>query len=1081
MKSILKVSLLLLPLFLLLNCWDETTSTDDKKVEPVTITVTAVKDSLGSIFTTSNDCTATPENAKLLFVKTQDLDYIDSIGALFYTGQSLEIGGKISIACDNLSDSIFKIGSLIFPNTGTYKVFYFAKIIDSTNLIFVDTINFVVGGIAPKITANDTTDTVFTIQELKTLQIQFKALGQYTSSAPYFSSILELPSGAIFDSATGMFSYKPDTSVSKKDSSFVLPTITVTASDNSTPPISNSLSFTIQVTDSTEIIYPDPVIIITAGDSSIAYLDETFIVPSVTAYDSILGNISDSIKLSGVVDSSSLGVYKLIFSVIGASEVTVSETLTVTVVDTIKPVIVIAGNNPLTHYVHTSFIEPTVSATDNNDGDLSAGILKLGSVDTSILGSYKISYDVSDSSGNSQTDTLTINVIDTTAPVITLEGNNPDTVLLGGGAYSDPGATAQDNADGLITFEKFTVTGTVNKDSLGSYTRTYNVSDISGNTATSVTRAVIVIDAPDTTAPIVMINGGDKTDTVWVGAPYTLPIAMASDNKDGMIGNDAITKTPSTAVTTTAGTFKFVYTATDAASNVGADTLTLVVVADTVKPVITILGKNPDTIDVGDTYTLLSAVAIDNKDDTISVTTSGSVNNSVAGTNIITYTATDGAGNIGTELLVVVVEDIAPAITIQPRDTSIDIEKTVTFKVTATGTNLSYQWKKNGVDITQAVFSEYTTPVISKADTNSVFTCVVSNSAGSVVSDGGDLTPVWFVGAAGGYKHSHFLKSDGTLWASGANHMGQLGTDGGSYLIPIKVLSDVIKVCASNNYTIVIKKDLSLWSNWAVQNSIFQQSQSENKFYKIAENVLDASIGGHILYKNNNGEMWAVGSNSYGALGDSTTVTKLSPVRVKIGNNVKSFSTGWNSSFFMSSDSLLWVTGWNMYGQLGTSDTTNVICPKRSFNSKIIEISSGSKHSFVITNNSDLYGTGSNENGQLGLENTPSFLELNLVDSSIKSAYTNSYSSHSFYLKNDGTLKAMGKNNFGQLGNNSMTDVNIPVSINFEGDIQSITLGCSHSFFILKDGTLWGCGYNSHGQLGDGTSENKIVPVKITF
>ncbi len=82
--------------------------------------------------------------------------------------------------------------------------------------------------------------------------------------------------------------------------------------------------------------------------------------------------------------------------------------------------------------------------------------------------------------------------IDLAAPVITVVGNNPDTVDVGSGVYADAGATAIDNIDGDIT-ANIVVTGTVNTTAVGSYTLTYKVSDAWGN-ADSATRLVVVRD-----------------------------------------------------------------------------------------------------------------------------------------------------------------------------------------------------------------------------------------------------------------------------------------------------------------------------------------------------------------------------------------------------------------------------------------------------------------------------------------------------------------------------------------------------------------------------------------------------------
>src|SRR5207248_380443 len=53
---------------------------------------------------------------------------------------------------------------------------------------------------------------------------------------------------------------------------------------------------------------------------------------------------------------------------------------------------------------------------------------------------------------------------------------------------------------------------------------------------------------------------------------------------------------------------------------------------------------------------------------------------------------------------------------------------------------LSYQWKKNGANITGAMSSSYTTPATTTADSGSTFSVVASNPAGTATSNNATLT-----------------------------------------------------------------------------------------------------------------------------------------------------------------------------------------------------------------------------------------------------------------------------------------------------------------------------------------------------
>lgn len=79
--------------------------------------------------------------------------------------------------------------------------------------------------------------------------------------------------------------------------------------------------------------------------------------------------------------------------------------------------------------------------------------------------------------------------IDTEAPVITLNGNNP-AIIVQGTNFIDPGAVVTDNVNNNLGY---TVEGEVDTEVLGEYTLTYTAVDQAGNVSTA-TRVVVVYD-----------------------------------------------------------------------------------------------------------------------------------------------------------------------------------------------------------------------------------------------------------------------------------------------------------------------------------------------------------------------------------------------------------------------------------------------------------------------------------------------------------------------------------------------------------------------------------------------------------
>ncbi|GGW56762.1 putative secreted protein (Por secretion system target) [Winogradskyella epiphytica] len=172
----------------------------------------------------------------------------------------------------------------------------------------------------------------------------------------------------------------------------------------------------------------------------------------------------------------------------------------------------------------------------------------------------------------------TVNLItgtaDTTAPVITLIGASTMNLVVGD-TYNEPGATATDNVDGNLT-SSIVITGTVNTNSAGTYTKYYNVSDAAGNAATQRTRTIIVSQPADTTAPVITLNGA-STINLEVGDTYNELGATATDNVDGdLTSSIVITGTVNTA---SEGTYLRYYNVSDAAGNSATQRTRTVVVS----------------------------------------------------------------------------------------------------------------------------------------------------------------------------------------------------------------------------------------------------------------------------------------------------------------------------------------------------------------------------------------------------------------------------------------------------------------------------------------------------------------------
>lgn len=81
-----------------------------------------------------------------------------------------------------------------------------------------------------------------------------------------------------------------------------------------------------------------------------------------------------------------------------------------------------------------------------------------------------------------------------------------------------------------------------------------------------------------------------------------------------------------------------------------------------------------------------------------------------------------------------------PTIAAHPQPVTASVGGNAVFSVVANGPSLSYQWKKNGINVPGATHDTISLVNVQLADNGAVFSCFVSNSFGNVTSNGAALT-----------------------------------------------------------------------------------------------------------------------------------------------------------------------------------------------------------------------------------------------------------------------------------------------------------------------------------------------------
>ena len=126
----------------------------------------------------------------------------------------------------------------------------------------------------------------------------------------------------------------------------------------------------------------------------------TYKEPGYTATDNYDGNLTNKVKITGKVNTKKLGTYKLYYTVEDSSSNKITKIRVVKVVDNKSPQITLKGKSRIVIKLNGHYQEPGYTAYDNYEGDMTNKVYISGKVNTKKAGVYKITYNLSDSSGN---------------------------------------------------------------------------------------------------------------------------------------------------------------------------------------------------------------------------------------------------------------------------------------------------------------------------------------------------------------------------------------------------------------------------------------------------------------------------------------------------------------------------------------------------------------------------------------------------------------------------------------------------------------------------------------------------------
>lgn len=327
---------------------------------------------------------------------------------------------------------------------------------------------------------------------------------------------------------------------------------------------------------------------------------------------------------------------------------------------------------------------------------------------------------------------------------------------------------------------------------------------------------------------------------------------------------------------------------------------------------------------------------------------------------------------------------------------------------------------------------------------------------------------------------------EGIVWAMGKNNHGQLGIGSFNdtfHPTPVQMPEGtfVISIAASAFHAFFLTQEGDVyatgWNRWGQFGTGGSGDERASTPIKIHSNVKEISTGyGHTLFLMRDQTVQVCGLNSAGQLGDGTTITRR--VRFVLGlvqfaPGVNQVAAGYDFSYFsVEPYDEIWAVGQNLGGQLGDDTRVTRLTPVRTYISNSQRIVAGQSHA-ILRSRGNIWGTGSNVFGQLGasvgsgqIVTRPTLMRD--FPSSVDT-WVGGDSSCTWFDQAGGVLLCAGSNLDGQLGLNDTLFSRFPQHV--EGlRTEHMSIGDSHTLAMEQDYTDFVLtGTNANGELGDGT------------
>ncbi len=307
---------------------------------------------------------------------------------------------------------------------------------------------------------------------------------------------------------------------------------------------------------------------------------------------------------------------------------------------------------------------------------------------------------------------------------------------------------------------------------------------------------------------------------------------------------------------------------------------------------------------------------------------------------------------------------------------------------------------------------------------------------------------------------SIFLESNSTVWESGMNDDGELGNGTTSATdVPVEVtgLTDMTAIAQTFGvFSLALRSDGTVWA-WGANNygQLGNGNTTDNSAPVEVTGVSDATAvagGGFFSMAGlSDGTVEAWGENNEGQLGNGSTTNSSVPVDVTGLTGVTAIAAGGFFGMALRADGTVWSWGENTYGELGNGTFTSSSVPVEVTGLTGVTAIAGGGDDFglALESNGTVWAWGNNGDGELGNGSTTNSSVPVQVTGIGAVVAISAGIGHSLAIGSDGSIRTWGDNLDGDLGNGTSTASDVPVEVTGLSGVSALAGGDANSLAIL--------------------------------